>query len=284
MNSFRTSYDRNPNNANKKDTCSKPPVFRNLVDGVMKLITYIDDILREQPEISEDNILECERIIIGDWLIPFITNLAVPFIEQAPPCQAMRIGGNGKDDQNKTTNIPITSFIGKYGFYQVPDDDGGLTFKPINTLEEQKQVWEMLGIHVNPVPSSNLIDNTGKGITESSDNLTQIRKEGIIRNLMKTKGLSLEQATAEVNKPYTLPQGKEIVIPPATNIQQIPELKEGPAIGNDVMSSVGTKKARTGGKYTRKTIKNKKHKNKTNKKRLIRKKNKRIIRRTRRKH
>lgn len=281
MNSFRTSYDRNPNNAKKRNTYSEPPVFKNLVYGVMELITYIDDILREQPGISEGDILECERIIIGEWLIPFITDLAIPFIR---PRLTEVIGGNGKDDQNKTTNIPITSFIGKYGFYQVPDDDGGLTFKPINTLEEQKQVWEMLGIHVNPVPSSNLIDNTGKGITESSDNLTQIRKEGIIRNLMKTKGLSLEQATAEVNKPYTLPQGKEIVNPPATNIQQIPELKEGPAIGNDVMSSVGTKKVRTGGKYTRKTIKNKKHKNKTNKKRLIRKKNKRIIRRTRRKH
>jgi hypothetical protein len=286
MHSFRVSFEKNPNSAKKDAAYSNPPVFRNLVDGVMELITYIDDILRKQPGIPEENILKCEKKIIGEWLIPFITNLALPFIGTVPPCPAMR-GGNGKNVQNKTTNIPITSFIGKYGFYQVPDDDGGLTFKPINTLEEQKQVWEMLGIHVNPIPSAKSID-TGKGITESSGNLTQIRKEGIIRNLMKTKGLSLEQATSEVDKPYTLPQGKDIVIPPATNIQQLrekyPELKEGPTTGNEFMSSVGTKRARTGGKYTRKIIKNKKHKNKTNKKRLIRKKNKRIIRRTRRKH
>ena len=280
MNSFSTNYQNNPNSAKKNAAYSNPPVFKNLVDGVMELITHIDDILRKQDGIIENKILECEGIIIGEWLIPFITNLAGPFIGAVPHCPEMR-GGNGKDDQNKTTNIPITSFIGKYGFYQVPDDDGGLTFKPINTLEEQKQVWEMLGIHVNPVPSSNLIDNTGKGIDTKSDNLTQIRKEGIIRNLMKTKGLSLEQATAEVNKPYTLPQGKDNVIPPAPNI---PKLNEGPAIGNSGIVAGGTKRAKTGGKYTRKTIKNKKHKNKTNKKRLIRKKNKRIIRRTRRKH
>ena len=289
MHFFRVSFDRNQNSAKKDAAYSNPPVFRNLVDGVMELITYIDEILRKQPGISADNnnILECEKKIIGEWLIPFITNLALPFIGTVPPCPAMR-GGNGKNGQSKTTNIPITSFIGQYGFYQVPDDDGRLTFKPINTLEEQKQVWEMLGIQVNPVPSSNLIDNTDKGI---DTNLTQIRKEGIIRNLMNTKGLSLEQATSEVDKPYTLPQGKEIVIPPATNIQQLrekyPELKEGPDTGNKSKSSVGvvgTKTARTGGKYTRKIIKNKKRKNKTNKNRLFRKKNKNIIRRTRRKH
>lgn len=196
------------------------------------------------------------------------------------------MGGTGdktkKQSNDKENNIKFSSIFGKYGFYQKINEDGRFEISPINTPQELQSVWKTLGINVTESSTTSERTDVAKGVELTGS------QEGQVRRLMASQpGLTRDQAIEQMNSTeWQLKQGKEKVIPPATNILQprekYPELQQSPTTQNMVTNTPGTTKkamVAAGGKHTKKL----RHHNKKQKRKTFRKKQKCIVRRTRRK-
>jgi hypothetical protein len=315
--SFQTKYNKNPQTANKTEFINNPPIFQNLVIGVMNIIKYIYETkipITPQSETSmniDSNELKI-KIQILVWLYDFILDMMKYFLIDDPHCsqsvptfnigtseptnqstrklkaseqikptgrstRSMKAGGNYLLPKNDKI-IPITSLIGPYGFYQKRLEDGSISIQPINSLEEQQNVWEMYGINVSM--------STNKDVLEPGVQLKQLNptQEGEIRRLIK-QGLSKEQATIKVlgTQWQLKPSPGTFVSPPSQPKRMgIMDLKQESNPQGDVVmvtstSSSGTQSSRSGGKIT------KKRKSKLKRKITFKKGSKHLKRRTRRK-